>query len=126
MKNPMNVRERITRSYFPEVLLPPVVDDNVKRVPQPVYGVRLEHRKGKSAILQWDTVPENKEKEAVRFLVQQFGPGSGETNGSGGQVILTGQKHLELSKKDLKEIKTVVIRAVSRNNDVSDPVTFQL
>ena len=124
-KNPLNVRERIARTCFPAAILPAVVDDKVKRVPQPVYEVQLEQAKGKSARLTWQTLPENKEKEAVRYLIQLIGT---EQDGvsNAGRVILTGEKHLDLSKKELKEAKAFVIRAVSRNNDVSDPVTFEL
>lgn len=125
LKNPLNVRERIARTYFPDVILPPVVNDDVKQVPQPVYGVRLEETKGKAPRLVWESLPENKEKEAVRYLIQHFESG-GESGTNDVRVTLTGQKHLELSKKELKDTRAFVIRAVSRNNDVSDPVTIQL
>jgi ArsR family metal-binding transcriptional regulator len=104
-----------------------LIDDNVKKVPQPVYGVRLEPARGKSLKILWESLPENKEKEAVRYLINQFKADEEiDLNNLKGKVILTGLKHLELSKKESKEFKSVVIRAVSRNNDVSDPVTFHL
>ena len=127
LQNPDNIREKVTKHFFPDVLLPPLIDDNVKKVPQPVYGVRLEPARGKSLKILWESLPENKEKEAVRYLINQFKADEEiDLNNLKGKVILTGLKHLELSKKESKEFKSVVIRAVSRNNDVSDPVTFHL
>jgi hypothetical protein len=127
MKNPESIREKITRSCFSEVTLPPRANDNVRKVPQPVYDVQLEQIRGRSAKITWESLPENKEKEAVRYLVNRFSQDEAvDMNDLKGMVTLTGLKYLELTKQEMKHLKTVVIRAVSRNNDVSNPIRFDL
>ncbi len=75
----------------------------------------------------WDSPPQNKEKQAVKYLVYQFDSEDKiDLSNPSAKVVLTGMRHLNLSKKEAKSIKAVVIRAVSRNNDVSDPVSFKL
>ena len=127
LKNPENIREKITRSCFSDVTLPPRVNDNVRKVPQPVYDVQLEQTRGKSTKVTWESLPENNEKEAVRYLVNRFSQHEVvDMNDLKGKVTLTGLKYLELTKQEMKHLKTIVIRAVSRNNDVSSPIRFDL
>ena len=37
-------------------------------------------------------------------------------------IALTGEDHIDLHKKDLKNANIFIIQAVSRNNNVSNPV----
>ena len=127
MMNPVDIRKKMARSYYPEVLLPPRANNNIRKAPQPVYDLKIEVGKGKSAMLTWKTLAENQEKEAVRFLINLFGTNDPvDLNDLKGKVTLTGLKHLELTKNEMKDLKTVVIRAVSRNNDVSSPMRLDL
>lgn len=96
-------------------------------VPLPVKDIRMESTGNRGFNLVWDSPPQNKEKQAVKYLVYQFESDENiDLNSPSAKVVLTGESHLHLTKKDAKTIKTVVIRAVSRNNDVSDPVSFKL
>ena len=125
-KNPYNLRERMTRNAYTDVALTPVVNDNLKMVPQPVKNVRLEQNRNREYNLVWESPPENREKQAVKYLIYQFdSEDSIDLNHPKAKVLLTGLNHLNLTKKEAKTIKTIVIRAVSRNNDVSDPVSFK-
>ena len=126
-KNPYNIRERMARNSFAQIALTPVVIDNVKMVPLPVTNVRLEQTSNREFALMWDSPPQNKEKQAVKYLVYQFDSEDKiDLSNPSAKVVLTGMRHLNLSKKEAKSIKAVVIRAVSRNNDVSGPVFFKL
>ncbi len=126
-KNPFNIRERMANNSFAEVALTPVVNDNVKMVPLPVTNVRLEQTRNREFALMWDSPAQNKEKQAVRYLVYAFdSEGEIDLNNPAAKVILTGMRQLNLSKKEAKSLRAFVIRAVSRNNDVSDPVSFKL
>ncbi len=126
-KNPYNIRERMARNSFAQIALTPVVNDDVKMVPLPVINVRLEQSGNREFALMWDSPPQNKEKQAVKYLVYQFDSEDKiDLSNPSAKVALTGMRHLNLSKKEAKSIKAVVIRAVSRNNDVSDPVSFKL
>lgn len=126
-KNPHNIRERMARGSFADVALTPVVNDNVKMVPLPVTNVRLEQTHNREYELRWDSPPQNKEKQAVKYLVYQFdSEDEMDMNNSSAKIVLTGRRHLNLTKKQAKSIKAIVIRAVSRNNDLSDPVSFKL
>ena len=126
-KNPYNIRERMAQNAYPQVALTPVVNDNVKMVPLPVKDIRLEPTGNREFKLVWESPPQNKEKQAVKYLVYRFESDENtDLNSPSAKVVLTGERHLNLTKKEAKTIKTVVIRAVSRNNDVSDPVSFKL
>ena len=64
--------------------------------------------------------------KTVKYLVYQFDSEDNiDPDNPSVKVVLTGERRLNLTKKEAKTIKTVVIRAVSRNNDVSDPVSFK-
>ena len=126
-KNPYNIRERMAQTAFAHVALTPVVNDNVKMVPLPVKDIRLEPTGNREFNLVWESPPQNKEKQAVKYLVYRFESDENtDLNSPSAKVVLTGERHLNLTKKEAKTTKTVVIRAVSRNNDVSDPVSFKL
>lgn len=125
LENPFKIDELLRERYFSIPALPPRVNHLLKKVPEPVYNVRLDKMKGKQYRLLWDSHPENKEKEAVRFVVYQFNEGETKDLSDNSRIIaITGEKFLDLNKKEFKEKKTFVIRGVSRNNDLSSPVSY--
>lgn len=125
MENPLKIRQKLSSGYFSNVVLPPVTNPDIKNTPQPVRRIRIERTKGKSQRLVWNSVYENEEKKAVKYLVDFYHKQGAQTmNEPSYLTTLTGHKFLDITKSDLKDIKRIVIRAVSRNNDVSDPVSF--
>ena len=69
---------------------------------------------------------ENKEKEAVKFVVYQFNENEMlDLNDASKIIKLTGNKYIELNKKDLKNGNIYVVFAVSRNNNMSTSVTLR-
>jgi uncharacterized lipoprotein YddW (UPF0748 family) len=125
VNNPLNIRQVIHERFYQNPCLPPVSNNDRKNAPEPVYDLKLDKIK-KNYTLSWKFLPENKEKEAVKFLVYAFGKGEPKDLNDGSRVFaLTGQTQIQLSKKQLKEMGSIVIRAVSRNNDLSDPSTYQ-
>lgn len=125
-ENPFDIRGRIAKSVFPDIALTPVVNDNIKMVPQPVKKVRLDQSRNKEVTVSWESTPENKEKEAVKYLLNLYSTENPNLGTPGQKVILTGETYLKLTKKEAKSFRTISIRAVSRNNDVSGPVFFKL
>ena len=126
-KNPFGIQNRISSGSYSQVALGPIADNSVKRVPQSVKNIRLEPSKNKGFTLSWESPPENREKEAIRYLVYTSSEdGPIDYQGSETKTVLTGMTNLELTKKEAKSIRTIVIRAVSRNNNVSDPVSLKL
>jgi len=123
LKNPFGIDQVLKTKYFQNPILPPAVDHNNKFIPEPVYNAKLNKQKNKKYRLSWESIPENKEKEAVKFMVYQFDKGEKVDTGNKFKIIaLTGEDHVDLHKKDLKNANIFVIQAVSRNNNVSNPV----
>ena len=123
-QNPMRIRQLLSEKFYQNPCLPPVVDDSKRNAPEPVYG--LEYVKNKRLFtLSWQYLPENKEKEAVKFLVYAFSENDRVDLDDATKIYaLTGETHIDLSRKEARNLKTVVIRAVSRNNDLSDPTSY--
>lgn len=125
VKNPLGINDILRKKYYSNVALPPSTNHTTKFIPEPVYNVKFTKSKNKKHQLSWESIPENKEKEAIKFLVYQFKKNEMvDTKNSSKIIALTGQKYLEFSKKDLKNGNVFVIKAVSRNNNVSTSVTF--
>ena len=69
---------------------------------------------------------ENKEKEAVKYLVYQFDKGEKVDLENESKIIsLTGNKHVDIYKKQLKNTSVFVIIAANRNNNTSKPVRLE-
>ena len=105
----------------------PVVNKNAKYAPEPVLNAKLEKIKGKNYRLHWEPLAENVEKQAVKYLIYQFDEGEAQNLNDPSHIIaLTGEKELLISKKELKEARSISIIAVSKNNNLSSPVSVSL
>ena len=125
VKNPLGINDILKNKYYSNIALPPSTNHNTKFIPEPVFNVNFTKIKNKKFELSWESMPENKEKEAIKFLVYQFDKSEMvNTKNSSNLIGLTGRKCLEIDKKDLKNGSVFVIKAVSRNNNLSSSVTF--
>jgi len=125
LKNPLGINEILKNDYYSNIVLPPSTNHKTKFIPEPVYNVKFTKQKNKIFKLGWDIIPENKEKEAFKFLVYQFKSDEMVDLKKQSKIIeLTGNKFIELRKKDLKNGNVFQIIAVSRNNNLSKPVKF--
>ena len=125
LKNPLSINDILKQKYYSTIVLPPIAIKNIKVAPEPVYNIDLSKEKNKIYKLSWDSLSENKEKEAVKYIVYQFLENEMVQLSNSKKVIaLTGNKHIELSKKDLKKGMVFHILAINRNNNVSSPTQF--
>ena len=124
-KNPLGINEILKNSYYTNPILPPRISKSTLFIPEPVFNIKLDKIKNKKYALTWESIPENKEKEAVKFLVHQFDKNDViDLKNSKKIIALTGEKEIELDRKDLKNGNIFVIQSASRNNDLSNPVYF--
>ncbi len=125
LKNPLGINELLKKNYYSDIVLPPSTDHNQKFIPEAVSNVNFTKEKNKIFKLSWEFLLENKEKEAIKFLVYQFKTNEMVDLSKQSKIIeLTGNKFIELSKKDLKNGNVFQIIAVSRNNNMSIPVQY--
>ena len=125
LKNPLGINEILKMDYYANITLPPSTNHSQKFIPEAVSNVKFTKQKNKIFQLSWDITPENKEKEAFKFLVYQFKNDEMVDFSKQSKIIeLTGNKFIELSKKDLKKGNVFQIIAVSRNNNVSIPIQY--
>ena len=123
LKNPLGINEILKMDYYADITLPPSTNHSQKFIPEAVSNVKITKQKNKIFQLSWDITPENKEKEAIKFLVYQFKNDEMVDFSKQSKIIeLTGNKFIQLSKKDLKKGNVFQIIAVSRNNNISMPI----
>ncbi len=127
VQNPLKIDQILANKYYKQPALQPVVDKNVKYAPESVVNTKLEKIKGKHYRLYWEALPENVEKQAVKYLVYQFNKGEVQNLNDPTHIIaLTGENELIISKKELKDANSLFIIAVSKNNNLSSPVSVSL
>jgi hypothetical protein len=125
LKNPLGINDILIKDYYSDITLPPSTNHKTKYIPEPVYNVKFSKQKNKIFKLSWNAIPENKEKEAIKFLIYQFKADEMVDLNKQSKIIeLTGNNFVALRKKDLKKGNVFQIIAVSRNNNVSIPVEF--
>ncbi len=126
-KNPFKINEILSDKYFQTPALQPIANKQEKFAPQPVINARLRKFKNKQYILEWDLMSEKTEHEAVKFLIFQFdGNEVHNINKASNLISLTGETSLLIPKKNLKAGNSLLILAVSRNNNVSSPVRVKM
>jgi len=126
LKNTLNINDELKNNYFEYAILPPIINYNKKHIPEPVFNVKIQKQENKKYRLSWESVLENKEKEAVKFLVYQFDKEDQINTKSDQNIIaLTGEHFIDILKKDLNKTKSFTIIAVSRNNNTSKPVSLE-
>ena len=125
LKNTLDINDELKNNYYQNPILPPTINHNSKYIPEPVYNVKISRRKNKKYRLSWESLPENKEKEVVKFIVYQFDKGEKINIKNNSKIIaLTGEKHIDIHKKDIKNANIFIIQAVNRNNNISNPVSI--
>lgn len=125
VKNPFGINEILKSKYYQNPVLPPSINHGQFFIPEPVYHIKLEKQKNKKYRLSWESIPENKEKEAVKYLVYKFDKNEHVSIDDASKLItITGNHFIELNKKDYKKAHVFIIQSVSRNNNVSNLVRF--
>ena len=123
--NVININTELKKDYFQNPILPPTINHSNRFIPEPVYNLKISNLKNKKYRLSWKSLPENKEKEAIKFIVYQFIKGEKvNINNTSNIIGLTGKKYLDILKKDMKNTNIFIIQAVNRNNDFSNPVSI--
>jgi len=123
LKNPFGLNQVLRTTYFKNPILPPIVNKTNEYIPEPVFNVKLSKLKKGKYKLSWESLPENKEKEAVKFLVYQFdGIDKTDVTNFANIISLTGEKQVIIPKKKVKKATIFLIQSVSRNNNISNPV----
>ena len=125
VKNPLGINQILKNKYYQNPVLPPSTNHKKVFIPEPVYGIQLKKQKNKKYRLSWESMPENKEKEAVKFIVYKFDKNDRVNMDDVSKLItITGDYYVDISKKEYKQSHIFVIKSVSRNNNVSNPVRF--
>lgn len=126
LKNTLNINDELKNSYFQNPILPPTIIKSNRQIPEPVFDVEIQKLKKKKYRLCWSSISENKEKEAVKYLIYQFDKGEKVDLENESKIIsLTGNKHVDIYKKQLKNTSVFVIIAANRNNNTSKPVRLE-
>ncbi len=122
IKNPLDIKGALKKGFYKNPVLPPTISPELF-IPEPVYNLKIAKHKRRKYRLSWESIQENTEKEAVKFIVYQFNKGEKSSIKSNSNIIaITGEKHIDIHKKDIKNAKIFVVQAVSRNNYISNPV----
>ncbi|MGI9533054.1 glycoside hydrolase family 10 protein [Lutimonas sp.] len=125
--NPYKINQTFEKKIYQHPILQPIADKKMKFSPQAVRNLRLTKLKNKQYLLQWDRMPEHIEYQAVKYLVYLFdGNEAPDINQNAKIIALTGEASLLLSKKRIKSGQRLTVVAVSKNNDMSSPVSIQL
>ncbi len=123
VNNPLGINEILRNKYYQNLVLPPSINHEKVFIPEPVYGIQLKKQKNKKYRLSWESIPENKEKEAVKFMVYKFDKNDRVHMDDASKLItITGDSYIDISKKEYKQSHIFVIKSVSRNNNVSNGV----
>ena len=126
VQNPFDINGILEHTFFKHPILQPIVNKNEKYTPQPVSNARLSKIKNKQYLLEWEVVPENISFQASKFLVYLFKQGETHNINKASNIIaLTGETQLIIPKKTIQSGQSLIIIAVSKNNDLSSPVSIK-
>lgn len=127
IKNPYQINQLLEKNYFQKPVLQPIANKNERFSPQPVVNAQLTKLKSKQYLLEWDVTPENISFQAVKFLVYLFNEGEVHDIRQTNNIIsLTGETKLIIPKKTFHSGDSLLIIAVSKNNNLSSPVSIKL
>lgn len=127
MENPLQINEILENKIFKHPVLQPIVNKDEKFTPQAVRQPRLLKVKNKQYLLEWEAAPENISFQAVKFLVYLFKQGEAHNINKASNIIgLTGKTELLIPKKTIQNGHSILIVAVSKNNDISSPVRLKI
>lgn len=126
LKDPLKINEILKNNYYQFPILPPSTNTKIKYIPEPVFDINISKLNSKNQRLSWNSLSENKEKEAIKFIVYHFDKGERiNLDNNTNIVAITGEHHFDFKKKKLKKGSVFTIIAVSRNNNKSNPVNFK-
>lgn len=126
LKNPLEINNLLRTKYYQNPILPPSTNHKVKYIPEPVFNIKVKKNKNKTYRLSWESIPENKEKKAIKFVVYKFRKDEKiDIENKSNIIALTGNKYFDIKKKEYKTAYFFVIQAVSRNNNISKAVSFK-
>ncbi len=126
LKDPLNVNEILKDKYYQFPILPPSTNTKIKFIPEPVFDINIAKINSKNQRLSWHSLSENKEKEAIKFLIYHFDKGEKINFKNKTKIIeITGEHHFDFNKKKIKKGSVFTIIAVSRNNNKSNPVNIK-
>lgn len=127
VKNPYQINKVLKNSFFQYPILPPISNKNEKYTPQPVSNVKLVKLKNKQYSLEWKKTPENISYQAEKFLIYLFDKGEVHDFKNSTKIIsLTGENQLLIPKKSIQSGQNLVIIAISKNNNLSSPVSIKI
>lgn len=127
LQNQYNINKLLKNKYYTSPALQPVANKNEKFTPQPVSNASLKKLKNKQYLLEWEITPEKISFQAVKFLIYHFDKGEKHNLGKASNIIsLTGETQLVIPKKRLQPGQSLLIVAVSKNNDLSNPVRVKI
>ena len=126
IQNPYQIKGILENNFYQNPILQPIVNKNEKYTPQPVSNARLTKMKNKQYLLEWEVIPEKISFQAVKFLVYIFKQGEANNINKVSNIIgLTGETQLIIPKKTIQAGNSLIIIGVSKNNDLSSPVSLQ-
>ncbi len=126
LKDPFKINEILKDKYYKYPVLPPSSNIKIKFIPEPVYDVKISKLNSKNQRITWQSLSENKEKEAIKFIIYHYEKGEKiNLENNANIVAITGEHHLDINKKKFKKGSIFSIIAVSRNNNKSNPVNFK-
>ncbi|MEN8125834.1 MAG: family 10 glycosylhydrolase [Bacteroidota bacterium] len=126
LKNPLKINEILKNKYYKYPILPPSTNKQIKYIPEPVFDVNISKLNSKNQRLSWDSLSENKEKEAIKYLIYHYDKGEKINSSNSAKIVaITGEHHFDFSKKEFKKGSIFAIIAVSRNNNKSNPVNIK-
>lgn len=125
-KNPFKINDQLLNHFYQYPSLQPIVNDKVKFAPQPPINAKLSKIKNKQYLLHWDSLPDKKEYEAVKYMVYLFDENENLDFGNKSKfVALTGESQVVIPKKTMASHGKFMIIGVSRNNNISSPVSVE-
>jgi len=127
LNDPLKINQILKEKYFQNPVLQPIANNKKKFTPQPVVNATLTKLKNKQYLLKWEAMPDHIEHQAVKYLVYLFDENEAyNINKNSNLMSLTGETSLLIPKKKIQSRQSIVIIAVSKNNDLSQPVSIKL
>jgi len=127
LENPLKINQRLEENYFHHPVLQPIANKKGKFTPQPVRNVQLNKLKNKQYELKWEAMPDHIAHQAVKFLVYLFDENeSHNINKNSNLISLTGETSLLIPRKKIQQGQSIMIVAVSKNNNLSQPISIKI
>ena len=127
LENPLKINQSLEENYFHHPVLQPIANKKGKFTPQPVRNVKLNKLKNKQYELKWEAMPDHIAHQAVKFLVYLFDENETHNiNKNSNLISLTGETRLLIPRKKIQSGQSILIVAVSKNNNLSQPISIKI